>query len=82
MSELFDEFIHDVKGLYNDTMAEIKDELDEIEALPDAECDECDDPEYMESAVATSHYKIIASAIKGAMKLVGDSIFKAEKEDE
>ena len=77
MSELFNEYFGDIKDIYAETMSEISGELKAIAEYPEAECSKCDAPEYIESAVAESHCKILSKVIGKAMKMVGDSIFKA-----
>lgn len=82
MSELFDEYFGDMKDIYEETMSEIGGELKAIAEYPEAECSECDAPEYIEAAVAESHCKILSTVIGKAMKMVGDSIFRAMSEEE
>ncbi|MCM1060334.1 MAG: hypothetical protein NC452_08565 [Eubacterium sp.] len=82
MSELFNEYFGNIKDIYNETMSEIGGELKAIAEYPETECSECDAPEYIEAAVAESHIKIISAVIGRAMKMVGDSIFKAMSEEE
>lgn len=82
MSELFKEYFGDMKDIYNETMEEISGELKAIAEYPEAECNEGDAPEYIETAVAESHIKILSAVIGKAMKMVGDSIFKAMSEEE
>ena len=82
MSELFDEYFGDMKEIYEETMSEISGELNAIAEYPEAECNECDAPEYIEAAVAENHCKILSSVIGKTMKMVGDSIFRAMSEEE
>lgn len=82
MSELFDECFSDIKDIYAETMSEISGELKAIAEYSEAECSECDAPEYIEAAVAESHCKILSMVIGKAMKMVGDSIFTALDKEE
>lgn len=82
MSALFNEYFGDMKEIYEETMSEISGELKAIAESPDAECNEGDAPEYIEAAIGESHYKILSMVIGKAMKMVGDSIFKAMSEEE
>ena len=81
MSELFDEYFGDMKEIYEKSMSEVSDELNAISEYIGAECSECDAPEYIEATVAESHWKMISAVIGKAMKMVGDSIFRAMSEE-
>ena len=68
-----DEF-RDIQDLYNDTMEEVRGELNSILNEPESECNETDDPEYIKSAIAESHNKTLAAVIGKAMGLLEQPI--------
>lgn len=82
MAEIFDSEFKNMKELYKETMEQIGGELRAIAETPESECGEGDAPEHMEAAVAESHCKILSMVIGKAMKMVGDSIFRAMSEEE
>lgn len=82
MSKLFNEYFGDMKEIYEETMSEINEELEAIAEFPDAECNEDDAPEYIEAAIGESHWKMLVMAMRKAVEMVGDSIFKAMSEEE
>lgn len=81
MSENFKSDFLEMRDLYEETMEEIDAELNEAANYPKSECDDCDDPEYIEAAVAESNWKIITSVIGKAMNIVGQSIYSAVDEE-
>ena len=81
MSENFRADFLEIRDIYDEAMEEIEDELSEIAAYLEAECDGCDAPEYVEAAVAENHWKIITSVIGKAMNIVGKSIYSAVDEE-
>ena len=64
----------DIQNFYNDTMAEVGDELNSIINEPESECNEADAPEYIESAIAESHSRTLAAAISMTMGILGKHI--------
>ena len=68
-----DEF-RDIQDLYNDTMEEVRYELNSILSEPESECNETDSPEYIESAIAENHNKMLAAVIGKAMDIMGKQI--------
>ena len=64
----------DIQNFYNDTMGEVRDELNSIISEPESECNETDGSEYIESAIAESHSKALAAAIGGTMDILGKYI--------
>lgn len=82
MSELFDEYFGDMKEIYEETMSEINGELKAISEYPEAECSECDATEYIEAAIAESHWKMLIMTMRKAVEMVGNSIFRAMNEEE
>lgn len=81
MSENFRADFLEIRDIYEETMEEIENELCEVSNYPESECDDCDAPEYIETAVAESHCKIITSVIGKAMSIVGKSIYSAVDEE-
>ena len=64
----------DIQDLYNDTMEEVRGELNSILNEPESECNETDAPEYIESSIAESHNKTLAAVISRAMDIMGKHI--------
>ncbi len=81
MSENFKSDFLEMQDLYEETIAEIGDELHEMADYPESECTDCDAPEYVEAAVAENHCKIISSVIGKVMNIVGKSIYSAVNEE-
>ena len=64
----------EIQNFYNETMEEVRDELNSIMNEPESECNETDSPEYIESAIAETHNKTLAAAIGEVMNILGKHI--------
>lgn len=68
------DMFRDIQEFYNESMEEVNEELNCILSEPESECSEADAPEYIESAIAESHNKILAAAISDVMGVLGKQI--------
>ena len=68
------DIFRDIQELYNESMEEVNEELNCILSEPESECNEADGPEYIESAIAESHNKMLAAAVSDIMGTLGKCI--------
>lgn len=79
------DMFREIQDAYNETMEEIREEMEYVLSEPPSDCNETDGPEYIESGVAEGHCKTLMAVVNGAMGLMGkcinDSVSAYESEE-